>query len=223
MFAVLIVVVVPFTVKSPSIVTLPVALIVVASKVPVSTVPDVVRLLSESDIPAALEVIITLPVTSISPSNDCPATLSVVVDSNDFAFTCPSAPYMTALSSTTFPLSAVLSKLISPDVDITFSIILSFAAGALTSTPPNFNDGVTSIPFNVTLVSVKLTKSVLFPIPILELLIFILPAAIDAVETPVVAVIVPVAEMFCKPPIFLFMSVTSAFLDVAVPLVIPAK
>ena len=223
MFAVLIVVVVPFTVKSPSIVTLPVALIVVASKVPVSTVPDVVRLLLESDIPEALVVVIALPVISISPSNDFPATLSVVVDSNDLAFICPSAPYITAFSSTTFPLSAVLSKLISPDVDITFSIILSFSAGALTSTPPNFNDGVTSVPFNVTLVSVKLTKSALFPIPILELLIFMLPAVIDGVETAVDAVIVPVAETFANPEISVFSSFTRAFLDVAVPLVIAAK
>ena len=91
-FDVLIVVVVPFTVKSPSTVKLPVAFIVVASNVPVLMVPDVVRLLSESDTPEALLVVIAFPVISISPSNDFPPTLNVVVDSKDVPLTSPDDP-----------------------------------------------------------------------------------------------------------------------------------
>ena len=91
-FDVLIVVVVPLTVKSPSIVKLPEALMLVASTVAAFIVPVVVRLLSLSEIPAAFWVVISLLVIAISPNVDTPPTLSWLADVIEVADISPFAP-----------------------------------------------------------------------------------------------------------------------------------
>ena len=117
----------------------------------------------------------------------------------------------------------VFNRLISLLVDTTFSIILSFSAGAVTVVPEIFKVGVLREPLSDTLVSVKPIKSVVLPIPILELVIVIFPALTEGAETDDEAVTESLTLICLSPEISLFSSVTIALLGLAVPLVTDVK
>ena len=89
---VFIVVVEPLTVRSPSIVTFPLAFIVDACIVLALTVPVVVKLLLPSDTPDTFPVVISLLLINISPKVEVPPTLSAVVRLSDVADTSPFSP-----------------------------------------------------------------------------------------------------------------------------------